>query len=401
MNNNILYSNQDGGSKELIKINDNMKLIKILGTGMFGTTYQIKYQGLKYAIKIQHILEKDQYVDFKNVIWRELDVYKYINRLSSEDQLFFTKLHDYKIYDNCTHIQERKFKFNSKNEFDKQLVELDKSSYCIKYLLDYKGKINLNNFLLKHKLNPPLIYSICLQICKIIIILYKRGYSHNDLHPGNIMINKTYRTYFNFIGEKIPYKGYQLSSIDYGNVLNKKFNIKYKHWYKGFLVDPVKWLFSEIFNSTINVIDNINLYINDCNKKKKRLPFDREVNYYDIGIKKIINNHPDFYIMVRDKYVKLFPKGKKLLDYVISKIHLNKPIYKIIKNKKHEQDFWNILDRIQIEFRVIFPKEHSKYFKWCSYHNSILPKDVMQYILVIDNTTDYINYLKNKLIVYI
>ena len=399
---NRLNINQDGGAKQSIKIDDDMKLIKTLGAGMFGTTYLTKYQDKEYAIKIQHILEKDQYVNFKNEMWRELDLYKYINKLSSSDQLFFTKLHDYLIYDNCKHIQKRPYKINIEKDklFAKKLKELDESTWCVKYLLDYKGNTTLYKFLLKYKLTVNLIYSICLQICKIVLILNDGGYSHNDLHTGNIMINKTSKLYFSLDGERIPYEGYQISAIDYGEILNKKFKIKYKGWSKKFILDPSRWLFNEIFYSTMSVIENISIYIDDCKKQKKKLPWEHKNDSYSNGFKKIIKNHNNFYIMVRDKYVKIFPKGEKLLDNVISNIEQNnkKTIHDLVKNNKNELDFYDIICRIIYEFWAFYPKEHSIYFKWCSYHKSVLPTDVIQDLLLITNTTEYITYLKNKLI---
>ncbi len=117
---------------------DDVIIKRKLGAGMFGTTYLAEYKNKEYALKIQHILEKDKNKDYRNEMWRELDLYKFINKLDKEDQLFFTKLHDYKIYNNCNHVQERPFKTNNK-EFNKKLKELDESEWCVKYLLDYKG----------------------------------------------------------------------------------------------------------------------------------------------------------------------------------------------------------------------------------------------------------------------
>ena len=76
------------------------------------------------------------------------------------------------------------------------------------------------------------------------MILYDGGYSHSDLHPGNIMINETSKKYFNFMDKKIPFNGYQLTAIDYGEVLHKKFG---KNQTKRFLEDREKYMFNEIF----------------------------------------------------------------------------------------------------------------------------------------------------------
>ena len=49
---------------------DKVKIIKKIGYGMFGTTYLANNNGKQYAVKIQHILEKDKKKDYKNEIWR-------------------------------------------------------------------------------------------------------------------------------------------------------------------------------------------------------------------------------------------------------------------------------------------------------------------------------------------
>ena len=98
----------------------------------------------------------------------------------------------------------------------------------------------LTSFLQKNDINSKLAYSFALQIAKITLTLYKGGYSHNDMHFGNIMVTKTSKKYFTLNNKKIPYCGYQLNSIDYGEVLHKKFGIN-----KIFLEDREKWLYYE------------------------------------------------------------------------------------------------------------------------------------------------------------
>ena len=104
----------------------NIKQIKKLGTGSYGTTYLVEKDGKKYAMKVQHILPIHRKKTFQYELWRELDLYEYINTLNKDDIKFFNKLYAYKIYNNCKHIQNGK-----------------KSEWCIKYLLEYDvmGKI--------------------------------------------------------------------------------------------------------------------------------------------------------------------------------------------------------------------------------------------------------------------
>lgn len=377
---------------------DNVKITKKLGAGMLGTAYLGEYAGKQYVIKIQHILEKEKIKDYKNELWRELDLYKYITKLDKEDKTFFTNLYDYKIYDKCTHIQERPFKIDlndKKNEFAQRLKKLDESEWCVKYLLDYKGKTTLHTFLQKSKLTHKQIYSLMIQVCKIILILYDGGYSHNDLHPGNIMINETSKKYFNFMDKKIPFNGYQLTAIDYGEVLHKKFG---KNQRKRFLEDREKYMFDEIFWDTLNIVDNIPKLIDDCKKLGKKLPWERKGNTYDDATKKMILNHPDFYIIMKHKYVLLYPESEKLFSLVESKLRDKKEIPQIIKNKKGESDFWNALNRIIFEFNLFFPKETMKYWKWCSSYEPLLPKEIIQELLTKTNHIDYVNYLIEKIV---
>jgi serine/threonine protein kinase len=385
---------------------DKVKIKKKLGAGMLGTTYLAEYKNKEYALKIQHILEKDKIKDYKNEMWRELDLYKFINKLNKEDQVFFTKLYDYKIYNNCSHIQKRPFDINNNSEFAKKLKELDESEWCLKYLLDYKGNNNLNKFLIKNKLTEKQILSILIQVCKIILILYEAGYSHNDLHPGNIMINKTNKKYFNFMNKQIPYHGYQISAIDYGEVLHKKFGMKLTGSQKLFDKDITKYMFIDMFYSHQNIISNLPKYINDCEKAKKLMPWEHKINTFDIMTKKMITNYNDFYKISKVKYLKIYPKAEKLLNYVESKIKNKKVIRELVKNKKnirelvknkkYEEDFWDVLNRIVIEFNLYYPKDYSKYQKWCSYHEYLLPKDIILNMLIFDNHIDYVNYLVMK-----
>ena len=152
---------------------DKIHIIKELGYGMYGTTYLAKYYNKLYALKIQHILEKDIVKDYKNEIWREMSLYNYINKLNKDDQLFFTKLYGYSIC-KCDHKQKR-YGLSNTNPNYKKIMKLDKSPWCIKYLTEYKGEYTLNLFLQKKKINSKetrlMAYSFALQIAKIMFLV--------------------------------------------------------------------------------------------------------------------------------------------------------------------------------------------------------------------------------------
>jgi serine/threonine protein kinase len=383
---------------------DKVKIIKKLGAGMLGTTYLVTYNNKKYALKIQHILEHELNENFKNELWRELDLYKYINKLKAEEKLFFTQLHDYKIYNNCKHKQERPIKldFNdTKNEWIQKFKKLDESPWCSKYLLDYKGTINLYTFLVKHTLTPKIIYSLMIQICNITNILYKGGYSHNDLHPANIMINKTKIKYFLFNDKKIPTFGYLLTAIDYGKVLHKKFEQKDRNYiflnYKDF------YFYKETLESILYIINNQSKIIFDCKQQNKNILYN--INYTVFF--NILKNYPDFYLMIKNKYITQYDNCEKIFDCIMNKINTGKSVHEIIMDEikknnkcfKFENVFFAkfILFKIGMEFALFFPKKISEYCGWCSSYDMLLPKEDVQQILLPSNYNDLVNVLIDNL----
>ena len=58
----------------------NFNIIKKLGSGMYGTTYLIKKDDKKYAMKIQKILPEHVNQNLSIGIWREIDLYNYKNK---------------------------------------------------------------------------------------------------------------------------------------------------------------------------------------------------------------------------------------------------------------------------------------------------------------------------------
>ena len=49
------------------------------------------------------MIEYKRNKSYKKGLWRELDLYDYINTLHPKQQIFFTKLYGYEIIDNCDH----------------------------------------------------------------------------------------------------------------------------------------------------------------------------------------------------------------------------------------------------------------------------------------------------------
>ncbi len=99
---------------------DDLQIIKKLGSGVFGTSYLVKKtkdSNQEYVLKIQKLLYsekklKDNNRDYKEQIWREIDLHEFVNTLDKKEQIFFTKIYEYKIINNCDYIQTDKIHQN-------------------------------------------------------------------------------------------------------------------------------------------------------------------------------------------------------------------------------------------------------------------------------------------------
>jgi hypothetical protein len=111
----------------------------------------------------------------------------------------------------------------------------------------------------------------------------------------------------------------------------------------------------------------------------------------------LINEQHDFFTKTKNKYIQLYPKSKELIENVEENIN-KLTIEKIVKNKKDEKSFWNLMNRIIDEFRISHPKLHSEYFGWCSYHKCNLPKQDIFDIMLITNVDELFSYVINKII---
>ena len=180
-------------------------------------------------MKIQKILDKDIKKNLKISIWRELEFYRFINKLNKKDQIFFTKLIDYEIVNDCNFKQDRIF-------VDKETINLDKSKSCLYLCLELKdGNISSIN------LDERERKSLLIQILYAIYLMRKKGWMHQDIHPANICYKEVDKNSYvkitvNKKTYKIPTYGYIFSLIDYGFVINNsmstdkkayKYNFKY------------------------------------------------------------------------------------------------------------------------------------------------------------------------------
>ena len=74
--------------------------------------------------------------------------------------------------------------------------------------------------------------------------------------------------------------------------------------------------------------------------------------------------------------------------------------FSLTKNEKKEDifNFYNIINRITIEFELTYPKLYKKYFGLCCETKWLLPKDECLQIILIDNTEDLIDFFVSKVL---
>ena len=244
------------------------------------------------------------------------------------------------------------------------------------FLIDYLGPCTLDHYFAVQSPSKKQLLSILLQISTIVTILEKGGYSHNDLHMGNIMIQSTNKKTFKCNGHDIPFYGNSIHLIDYGEVMHTKHKNKYE-FRKLFLTDRKKYVFNEYYRLIIDILTNFNKYVEDCKKKKKKLPWEYK-NYYYKGISKIVQNHPEFISSIKKKYSEEYAN----IDEAFAHPEMFKKNYSISQ----------IQYRMVSEFQILHPKLFSNYFRWHSYHLCLLPKKNMLQILNMETLQDTDDY---------
>jgi hypothetical protein len=258
--------------------------------------------------------------------------------------------------------------------------------------MQYHNGIILKKYIETHNLTIKQKYSILLQICNIITLLYKGGYLHGDLHAENIMVTPTTKKYFIFQKKKIPHYGIQLSAIDYGYVMHKKFK-KYSGIKRHFS------LMSELFYNCLfklHILKHEKLE-NNCDKLNKKLPWFININFEDNGIKKIFINYPQFFIKYFNEYLQIFPKAKKLKNSVLPLIKNSNNLSSLYVENDNDLYFMFILERINIRFALEYPKEYMKLFGWCSEPEFILPKKDVIEIMKLNTPNKMINYFISRI----
>jgi hypothetical protein len=201
-----------------IKFNlNNCKIIKELGHGMDGTTWLVKLNSTKYALKIEKIPESHaiEHFNTKHREWRDI---KFSEEFGNEYPEQFIKLYTWDIVSDCKYINTSDFSHLPK-EVQKIYQDKSDSKFCVRKLYSL---VNTDLSKIIKTLNKKQIYSLVIQNAHIIWLLNSHGYSHNDLHRSNIGVIYTKKKYINIFNNKIsiPTYGNIFVALDFGNVTN-------------------------------------------------------------------------------------------------------------------------------------------------------------------------------------
>lgn len=189
------------------------KIIKELGHGMIGTTYLVKLASTQYAMKIEKIPESNVVDKFNTKYneWREIEFSEHFGNKYPEQ---FVKLYSWDIIDNCDYVNPSDFSHLPEN-VQKKLQDKIDSKFCIRKLYSL---VDTDLSKIAESLNKKQTYSLIIQTAHIIWLLGTEGYSHNDLHYGNIGVKYTNKKYIKILNNKIPIPvyGHIFVALDFG-----------------------------------------------------------------------------------------------------------------------------------------------------------------------------------------
>jgi len=208
------------------------------------------------------------------------------------------------------------------------------------------------------------------------------------------MLKKTTDNTFKLLGYDIPYNGYKISIVDYGNILNDKFAPQYKKLPNMFVRHKLKWMYTELQRAFWNIVTNYEKYLDNCNKKNVVYPWFTHDYFRLNGLINIIKNDIDFINKVKHKYYKISSSFKLALENLISDPD-NEEYKKSTRSSPyhlHHTAFVGIIT----EFQLMEPEKYMKYFEWCSYHKMNLPAKDIKELLLSMSVVDMIKYCINK-----
>jgi serine/threonine protein kinase len=172
----------------------NIKIIKTLGSGVMGTVYLAESGKTRYIYKIEKMDDVDIYnrqVDFNEMVGNQ-----YPNS--------FLILKSHGVIDECDHKQP--IPKWATGAFRKHLVNKNKHTKCFYLLYTPVLDCTFRDIINKVFKNNRLYLKMAYDIMSAINLMHKAGYTHNDIHGGNVM-----------------YNGKRFYLIDYGRISHKKY----------------------------------------------------------------------------------------------------------------------------------------------------------------------------------
>jgi serine/threonine protein kinase len=347
---NTDINNQIGGGKK--NIFNKIKIISKFGSGMQGATYLIKLKNKEYILKKQKIKD-EQYNDntMNNQIYREIQFYKWINKLG-KNKIFFMNMINY-----------RKIKCNYNIELKNNLVpEYSKDyKYCLELILDKKDYILSNNINL---LSDTDLFNGFIQCINILNLMHKSGWIHSDTKTDNIAFNELSSKMEIDIEDygKIT-SSYIFSLIDYGSVVYTNFNYDDENFNK---IAKVNIDYDLYFLIEYFLLNNYDLYkqINSWQYKKN--------NMFEI-----IN------LIDKEIYEDIL-SNLESLDYNID-INIIKDkcniFYRILG--------WEFLQVLQLKYNDYFYEIINEYYKI-----NAKPKNIINLEMIFEIKKNYLDYTK-------
>jgi serine/threonine protein kinase len=315
---------------------EKIKIIKDLGKGLYGNVYLVKIDNNIYALKRQKIVKEAIKKNYKYEIWKEIDFYKWINKLNKTDQIFFMKLYDYQIV-KCNYVHK------PEKIIDLQLYnKLKKSPYCIDLLFDVKDT-TLRELINKNDLDYKERLSIIIQCLYTMYLMHQSNYYHNDTHTGNIMItecdyNKVIKLNINKKTYNLKTFGYIVSFIDYGSINHPKYLLNKK--------DKTNYLFNKNHNIDLFIFIDTCL-INDENNVYSHIKSTKYNPY--LFLRKLYNDEYLQYLLIKNQYLGLWNNDDIILwfeQFENDKLSKNKYFYKGI--------VYELLQILCIDSRKVF-----------------------------------------------
>lgn len=179
----------------------------MIGAGVYGTVYEAVKGGVvddKVVIKVEKIITTSGNWMMENLFAFEM---------GAICPRHFLKLYDYRFKENCEH--SRKYEPKIKSQLKKELDELAKSKWCIYRLI---SRIEL-----VIEIDPEAVemFSFLAQMYYAIEKMHECGWTHNDLHLGNIGYVRTQDSQIQLGDVSVPSFGREYVIIDYGRACHR------------------------------------------------------------------------------------------------------------------------------------------------------------------------------------